>query len=161
MNKQTIEQIEESIKSLEELKKTLESSANIGQLEKEDEMWKPEEMEDYHIVNPTGGIGLITWLNSGNDKGCLEMGNVFKTKEEAEKYKLRLQSMAYKPFLPKDGEWYWYSASSSFSDDSWDSFDANWSGGSFGMATYLLGRIRRTKEEAEEWITKFSSSWSL
>ena len=165
MNKQTIEQIEESIRSLEELKKTLvePKAGKVGLWhgyieEKENEMWKPKKGDYYFSVRTDGLVVRYDWTGQGADEGAFDVGNCFKTKEEAEKYKLRLQSMAYKPFLPKLAEDYWVVMCA------FDALDVRkyaWSNGQAGIEDYLLGRIRRTKEEAEEWITKFQDCWSL
>ena len=174
---QTLEQIEESIKSLKELRKTLVEmkcimpDCELSQFHHsynhpnctyntkvEDEMWKPEEEETFFYLDPTGRIKeneLYEGDSMPENADILKMGNVFKTKEEAEKYKLRLQSMAYKPYLPKDGEEYWFV-------DAYISVDSMpWGHNSFDFTYYLLGRIRKTKEECEEWIKKFSSAWEL
>lgn len=161
MNKQTIEQIEESIKALEELKKTLVgiylTMANAPQVE--NEPWKPAKGDEYWYYSDNH-IGTYTWGDWDADEMRLEMGNCFKTKEEAEKYKLRLQSMAYKPFLPKKHDKY-YLALSKMHSEGWWADDFIWQDNGLDVENYLLGRVRRTEEEAEEWITKFSKAWEL
>lgn len=47
-------------------------------------MWKPEDNEKYFYVSGRGVINICRWINDTTDNGCYEIGNCFKTKEEAE-----------------------------------------------------------------------------
>lgn len=47
-------------------------------------MWKPEDNEKYFYVSGHGVINICRWINDTTDNGCYEIGNCFKTKEEAE-----------------------------------------------------------------------------
>lgn len=47
-------------------------------------VWKPEDNEKYFYVSGRGVINICRWINDTTDNGCYEIGNCFKTKEEAE-----------------------------------------------------------------------------
>lgn len=47
-------------------------------------VWKPEDNEKYFYVSRRGVINICRWINDTTDNGCYEIGNCFKTKEEAE-----------------------------------------------------------------------------
>lgn len=47
-------------------------------------IWKPEDNEKYFYVSGRGVINICRWINDTTDNGCYEIGNCFKTKEEAE-----------------------------------------------------------------------------
>lgn len=46
--------------------------------------WKPEYNGCFYLINSTGEVIERIWVNSQFDKLCLEFGNCFRTKEEAE-----------------------------------------------------------------------------
>ena len=46
--------------------------------------WKPEYKGCFYLINTTGEVIERIWVNSRFDKLCLEFGNCFRTKEEAE-----------------------------------------------------------------------------
>jgi hypothetical protein len=64
----------------------------------------PQKGDEYWCVDGSW-VDSITWRGDDYDKAGFSVGNCFKTKEEAELHKLRLQSMA-KRWLPKYGERY-------------------------------------------------------
>lgn len=45
---------------------------------------KPENNEKYFFISGCGVINSCRWINDSTDNGCYEIGNCFKTKEEAE-----------------------------------------------------------------------------
>lgn len=47
-------------------------------------VWKPESNEKYFFVSGCGVINGCKWINDTTDNGYYEIGNCFKTKEEAE-----------------------------------------------------------------------------
>ncbi|MFR1944936.1 MAG: hypothetical protein ACLS20_06520 [Faecalimonas umbilicata] len=47
-------------------------------------VWKPEGNEKYFFVSGCGVINSCKWINDTTDNGYYEIGNCFKTKEEAE-----------------------------------------------------------------------------
>ena len=51
---------------------------------KESEVWKPEYDEEYCFISGNSNITYDEWLNLTFDELRFDLGNVFKTKEEAE-----------------------------------------------------------------------------
>lgn len=47
------------------------------------ELWKPEENGRYYYLNGTGIVECSHWIDSFTDNNRFDVGNVFKTKEEA------------------------------------------------------------------------------
>lgn len=79
MNKQ------EALKKLEIVEKEAkELKSYIENLDKKKGYWKPENGERYWYIDSEEGLGTDTWTNDIIDV-CrrLEMGNVFRTEEEA------------------------------------------------------------------------------
>jgi hypothetical protein len=58
--------------------------------------WKPEYKDCYYHINVIGDVIRSIWANSQMDKLCLEFGNCFKTKEEAEVAKYKIKEMLKK-----------------------------------------------------------------
>lgn len=59
--------------------------------EKENEIWKPKNGEEYFYINDDGSIENTDWVDKNlSDKCSYELGNCFKTEEEAEKVKRHL-----------------------------------------------------------------------
>ena len=78
---------ENKMSTLEELeKKYKELGEEIDKLkaEKENEPWKPKDGERYWFVSHSGGEESTIWDGVPVDVRMYELGNVFKTKEEAE-----------------------------------------------------------------------------
>lgn len=131
----------EALEKIEELKKFIEQ---------EDLVWKPEAGEDYLVVHPEGNTGRSSWCNDSYDKGRLEMGNVFKTEEEAQAHKMRLLSMAQRGKPPEKDERYWFCVSDGTAQTS------TWAGWTTEYALYWIGNIHKTKEAAEKWGKEFA-----
>lgn len=55
--------------------------------------WKPEYKDCYYHINAIGDVIRSIWDNSQMDKLCLEFGNCFRTKEEAEAAKYKIKEM--------------------------------------------------------------------
>jgi hypothetical protein len=147
MNKR--QQLESEIASLQEQLKKLD--------EQEQGQWVPKRHHDFWFLDLNGGIELDYWEGTQNDKNFLLMGNCFKTKEEAEKYKLRLQSMARKPYLPKEDDWFYTAQPYGF-------FKVEryiWKKSVKDQELYLLGRVFKTEEEALLWIEKYKGGWKI
>lgn len=47
-------------------------------------LWKPEIGQPYHYINSTGGVVFSHWDNSYNENYYYDMGNIFKTQQEAQ-----------------------------------------------------------------------------
>lgn len=82
---------------LEELK-----SANIT-----DEPWEPQMHEEYWFVCAAGTVDQSSWENWETDRGRRSIGNIFKTKEEAEFFaeKLHVYNELRKFTEPKTRPW--------------------------------------------------------
>lgn len=50
-------------------------------------MYKPNEQDEYYIIEPDGEITTEVWYSLSYDYGHLYMGNCFETREEAEAHK--------------------------------------------------------------------------
>lgn len=148
MNKR--QQLESEIASLQEQLKKLD--------EQEQGQWVPEEGEDYWQVNTFGELVCTHWAYKEYNDKVLLTGNYFKTIEEAEKYRLRLQSMARKPYLPKEGEVYYYAYPHK---GGWGNSYSVWLGDTYDHEVYLLGRVFKTEDEAKEWVEKFGEAWEI
>lgn len=66
----------------------------IEELKKEDVVWEPQEGNIYFYVGRNGIIGFDEWDNASLDRVHYELGNCFKTKEEAEKAARHLRTRA-------------------------------------------------------------------
>ena len=55
--------------------------------------WKPEYESYYYIINTAGEVIERIWVNTQFDKLCLEFGNCFRTKEEAEAAKDKIKNL--------------------------------------------------------------------
>lgn len=115
-------------------------------------VWEPEMEEDYYFVDGAGIIIFDGWENNRQDNGRVSMNNIFRTPEEAENHKLRLQSMR-KTWLPEQGEKYWTV------DYGGELFQDIWRGYLVGWLKYHTGLLFRTEKEAEEWIKKYKEVW--
>lgn len=70
---------------LEELKqKYKELGEEIEKLEKQGKVWTPAEQEKYWIINTNGEVDWQYWGNDDYDKPRYQLGDCFRTKEEAE-----------------------------------------------------------------------------
>ena len=55
--------------------------------------WKPKYEDHFYLINTTGEVIEIIWFNTQFDKLCLEFGNCFRTKEEAEAAKDKIKNL--------------------------------------------------------------------
>lgn len=76
---------------LEELKKDFESKIEEIKAEYENKSWTPKVDENYWYISGAGCIFTAKWNDFDDDTGKLFLGNVFKTKEEAEFERERLR----------------------------------------------------------------------
>ena len=77
--------------------------------------WKPEMLQDYYRVGSDGKVYDDTWVNdSAVDNGRFEIGNCFKTVEEAERVVEYLKALATvrgdatTKFVKGKGNWFVY-----------------------------------------------------
>lgn len=88
MTKKELQQkIEELQKQIDELKNT--------KIEEEQKKWKPALGEKYYYINVSREIYYYNFVNDRFDNDCVNSGNCFKTKEEAEfaLYKIKYTQM--------------------------------------------------------------------
>lgn len=89
MNKEEmIEQIDDLKQKLEELEKQVNSIEIEGI--KEGVRWKPEYDKKYYFLSDSGSITFTYWFNLICDSFRFNIGNCFKTQQEAEEYKENL-----------------------------------------------------------------------
>lgn len=143
------------------LKKIKELQTFIEDCDKEEDgQWFPKINEIFYFLDSNGNVEFVKNLSNENKYAfhAQKIGNLFKSEAEAEQHKLRLQSMASKPFLPKMGEEYWYIWAD---DDGFQSDTHFWDKDYVDQEFYLLGRIRRTEEECQSWIDTYAESWKI
>jgi hypothetical protein len=100
--------MEELLKELEEVKqKIADIEKKIEEKKMETGRWKPEEGDTYWFVTLYGQAAHDIWDNELIDNKRYEIGDLFKTKEEAEfaieKLKVIAELKEYEE--PKDREW--------------------------------------------------------
>lgn len=96
----------ESEKRIQDIKKELDELDKV-KIEPESRRWKPNRGQTYYFIGAVGSVICTTWYNSSDDLHRFAIGNVFKTKEEAEFVVERLKIIAeLKEFAePDDAEW--------------------------------------------------------
>jgi hypothetical protein len=118
--------------------------------------WVPAHNGTYWIVVRHGSVEQVYWGGVNGDKYRLSIGNVHRTKEDAEAYRLRIESFVpcYGYEVPSDEVlakgWVIKADGRRFvavkADPSWVAW---WPG------QYLEGTWHPTKESAEAWLAKF------
>lgn len=74
--------------------KIKEYKKQIEELKKEDVLWKPKVNKTYYRIYGDGNIIDVFWVDTCTDRNSFEIGNCFKTKEEAEKVVRHLKTRA-------------------------------------------------------------------
>lgn len=77
---------EQAMKELEQLKKEFdERTKKLEEIinQKESVVWKPKEFNTYLYINSVGEISYDTWTNYGADENRYNIGNCYKTDQEA------------------------------------------------------------------------------
>ena len=130
---------------------------------KESTRWKPEKFQKYYYVGGDSFVYDDTWANgSAVDNGRFEIGNCFKTEEEAERVKEYLKALAVvrgdatKKFTEDESNYYVYY---SFESNSL-CLGCSWScikNGIFGLPYFATADdVRRSIEiHRHEWLTIF------
>lgn len=67
-----------------------EHEADMFLIKLVEEKWVPEKGDDYWLINSEGTIVSSYYENDSTDEFRLSVGNIYKTKEEAEAYKHKL-----------------------------------------------------------------------
>lgn len=96
----------EAEKQIQDIRKELDELDKV-QIEPESRRWKPNRGQIYYLISDTGSVTYTTWYNSNDDLLRFTLGNVFKTKEEAEFVVERFKVIAeLKEFAePDDRKW--------------------------------------------------------
>lgn len=112
----------------------------------------PQQGDEYWYVVSDGSIEGTTCRDHPGDHGRLALGNVFRTKEEAEDHKLRLMSMAQR-WRPQEDERYWRT------DPEGDASWMLWDNYAVDYAFFWIGNCHRTKEDAEKWYKTYGKAF--
>ena len=91
-------EMEKKIKELEEKQAELQKLINElkqDKIEEPKKRWEPEIDEEYHFVNDCGFVSVSHWENDVTDNCRYSNGNIFKTEQEAEEYRKKLEIQAY------------------------------------------------------------------
>jgi hypothetical protein len=138
--------------------KELENKA--GELKKfvedcdKSEKWTPKIGEKYFFLDELNRIHSEV-NNTDYDKDLIQSGNFFQTEALAYSEKMRRESMK-RDWLPKIGEKCckiflgiggFYLVKNYFNGDNFD------------MELYYLGRIKKTEQEAQNWIDTYGKYW--
>jgi len=86
-----IEQLEQTIKDAQETIKTALIEVEQMKNKDSDPRYVPKIGDTYYSVSALGGVCEDEWTNHSVDDEFLANGNVFRTREEAEKHALRLK----------------------------------------------------------------------
>lgn len=99
----TLEECKNEIKELKERLEKLEAE----KIEKPQQLkrWKPEYNERYNIIDDNGETCDLRWDDDRYDNWRYLIGNCFKTEEEAEEYKKKIEYTArYKNYIEEHSE---------------------------------------------------------
>lgn len=98
MNKQELE------KKIENLQKQIDELKNV-KIEEKQKKWKPAVGEKYYYINSVEKINCYDFIDDEFDNDCVNFGNCFKTKEEAEfaLYKIKYTQM-FKQYVEEHSE---------------------------------------------------------
>jgi hypothetical protein len=128
----------------------------IKELPEAEGRWKPSQSEKYYYVSSDGGLGTTSFYDKyPSDVGQYALGNCFKTPEEAELHKLRLESMANRSFAPSAGQYYWTWAFNVGRAKRWCSDN----GVKQNAGLYSMGNLHPTEEAAQAWHDKYGKAW--
>jgi len=109
----------------------------------------PQVGDGYYYVSGFGGVVRCLYRNDNADKRYQRHGNFFQTREEAEMYSLRIESLSWN-YVPKNGEEFWI-----WGFDVDEAYHVNPT-----LLKYNVTTIKhKTKERCEEWGKKFGKAW--
>lgn len=105
--------------------------------------WVPESQNLYYSVLANGSVSREKWNDGSDDDARYQIGNVYRTEQEAQDEVKRRESIA-KAWWPEFGEpcWMWRSYSGVLKIDEYiDAFTAD----------CYIGACHKTKEACEQW----------
>lgn len=129
---------------------------------KEPTRWKPEKFQEYYYVNSDGFAVVADWSDWSLDNGRFEIGNCFKTKEEAERVVEYLKALAVvrgdatAEFIKDISNWYvYYDISHNYLYVSSNSYCLK--NGIFGLPYFATkdDALRSIELHKKEWLTIF------
>lgn len=108
--------------------------------------WQPGDGDTYYSINRYNEVSIYIWNGDNGDiydKKFLNIGNVYRTREEAEDEVKRRESIA-KAWWPEEDEdcYIWFSADG---EARADEYNNNY------IADAYIGAIHPTKEACEQW----------
>lgn len=125
---------------------------------KEPTRWKPEADQKYYFSDNDGSVGYNRWDGDHIDRNRFEIGNIFKTKEEAERVAEHLKALAAvrgdatSKFVRGKKNWYvcYNTKDDSLHTDCWFCHIRS---GIFGLPCFA------TKEDAQRSIELHRNEW--
>lgn len=141
-----IERLETMIKQLE-----VEDKAES---EKSNERWRPEVGQEFWNVTPQNGRSKNMWHGDAFDVGCWELGNCFKTEEEAELHRLRLESMANRWRPEEDQKFYVYYPI--YRENGLERYIHK-----YDFNYYWIGNCHKTEKDAQKWYEKYGKAFGI
>lgn len=124
--------------------------------------WKPEIDEEYYCLGKDGSVAPDEWTGISIDDDRFEIGNCFKTKEEAERVVEYLKALAVvrgdatKEFVKGERNWFvFYNVTADYLDFGYDYSDIR--NGVFGLPLFATEEDaqRSIEQHRNEWLTIF------
>lgn len=110
----------------------------------------PQKGDDFYFID-IYGYSKRDKFNDLSHNILLKIGNFFQTKEEAQMYSLRLESLS-KGFIPQENDeesqWFWVI-----------DFEIGRPVNTCHNKSHLITPKFPTKEECQEWYDKYGASW--
>lgn len=119
--------------------------------ETEQTAW-PKKGDTYWFIGSDGMAYKNEWDGYGTVKNRQKIGNVYRTKEGAEMYALRLESMATR-WKPDKNEIFFTWATPN------DGGDYRWHNDVFDIPMFSLGRCFKTEAAADAHQEKYKAAW--
>jgi len=117
-----------------------------------EEKWTPKIGEDYFYLDSFNEIENNSFDDGSFDNDLIQSGNFFQTEALAYSEKMRRESMK-RDWLPKEGEKCWAIC---LSGNTFYNEKIIHTG---NLELYYLGRIKKTEQEAQNWIDTYGKYW--
>lgn len=161
-----IEQLKKAIseafeKAAEEAAKKILEECPRKEIKEDPESWKPKEGDEYWYIKAFGSVRSETRADDGFDRAANEIGNVFRTEEEAEKaiewLKARKvlfdDAKGFKPNWKDDQEYKWSVV--------WDGYGIRLFADFHFSETSSPGPYFATREDAKASIKAHEKEWKI